>query len=77
MDEYPKLKLIRTATLVSDNDILQRRIERIFSDYPIECIEPMMHALIEYINELETNVYSDAIYINLHNAIALWQNLDD
>lgn len=75
--EYPKLRLIHTATQVSDNDILQRRVQRILSDYPIEAIEPMLQALIDYVCELETDVYSDAIYIKLVDALNLWNSFDD
>jgi len=75
--EYPKLRLIHCATRVSDNDILHRRIQRIFSDYPIECVEPLLEAMVDYIAQLETDVHSDAIYIKLHDALYLWSAMDD
>jgi hypothetical protein len=79
MDELPKLRLIHSSTDGHDvaYNCFERTLQRCLRDYPEESVGLMLEALVDYANQLETDVHSDAIYISLYHALSLWQGLDD
>lgn len=77
MDELPKLKLI---TCEYDKNVVKdahmERVKRMLLDYPLEYFEPMVQALVEYIELCEEDDAVNAIYYNLNNALHWWNHYD-
>lgn len=76
MDELPKLTLIQGNVSGIGRDAFINRVERMLATYPIEYVEPLLEALIDYVEGLEESDVSDAMYYNLNTALMWYRSCD-